>query len=48
MSLPVWQRRSGFCDNAIVVVENIERYLEEGFPRTEAVVKATGEIIAHR
>ena len=33
-------------DNAIVVVENIERYLEEGFPRTEAVVKATGEIIA--
>lgn len=33
-------------DNAIVVVENIERYLEEGFPRNEAVVKAAGEIIA--
>jgi len=32
-------------DNAIVVVENIERYLEEGFPRGEAVVKATSEII---
>jgi CzcA family heavy metal efflux pump len=33
-------------DNAIVVVENIERYLEEGFPRKEAVVKASGEIIS--
>jgi len=32
-------------DNAIVVVENIERYLEEGFPKKEAVVKATSEII---
>jgi len=32
-------------DNAIVVVENIERYLEEGHPRKEAVVQATGEII---
>ncbi|MCD6564417.1 MAG: efflux RND transporter permease subunit [Bacteroidales bacterium] len=32
-------------DNAIVVVENIERYLEEGYQRKEAVVKATGEII---
>ncbi len=32
-------------DNAIVVVENIERYLEEGFSKKEAVVKATGEII---
>jgi len=32
-------------DNAIVVVENIERYLEEGFQRKEAVVKASGEII---
>ena len=32
-------------DNAIVVVENIERYLEEGYPRKEAVVKASGEII---
>jgi len=32
-------------DNAIVVVENIERYLEEGYPKKEAVVKASGEII---
>jgi CzcA family heavy metal efflux pump len=32
-------------DNAIVVVENIERYLEDGFPRKEAVIKASGEII---
>lgn len=32
-------------DNAIVVVENIERYLEEGHPRKEAVIQATGEII---
>jgi CzcA family heavy metal efflux pump len=33
-------------DNAIVVVENIERYLEEGHPRTEAVIQATSEIIS--
>ena len=33
-------------DNAIVVVENIERYLEEGHGQKEAVIKATGEIIA--
>ncbi len=32
-------------NNAVVVVENIERYLEDGHPRTEAVVKATSEII---
>ena len=32
-------------DNAIVVVENIERYLEEGYPKKDAVVKASGEII---
>ncbi len=32
-------------DNAIVVVENIERYLEQGYPRNEAVVHATSEII---
>jgi CzcA family heavy metal efflux pump len=32
-------------DNAIVVVENIERYLEEGYPKKEAVIKASGEII---
>ncbi len=33
-------------DNAIVVVENIERYLEQGYERTEAVIAATGEIIS--
>ncbi len=32
-------------DNAVVVVENIERYLEEGHPRTQAVRNATAEII---
>lgn len=32
-------------DNAIVVVENIERYLEEGKGRKEAVILATSEII---
>jgi len=32
-------------DNAIVVVENIERYLEEGHKRTDAVIHATSEII---
>jgi CzcA family heavy metal efflux pump len=32
-------------DNAIVVSENVERYLEDGFPRTEAVIQATSEII---
>lgn len=32
-------------DNAIVVIENIERYLEEGKPKKEAVIEATGEII---
>jgi len=32
-------------DNAIVVVENIERYLEEGYDRKEAVIKASSEII---
>ncbi|HQV33016.1 MAG TPA: efflux RND transporter permease subunit, partial [Calditrichia bacterium] len=33
-------------DNAIVVVENIERFLEEGHDRSEAVILATQEIIA--
>ena len=33
-------------NNAIVVVENIERFMEEGHPRTEAVVMGTSEIIA--
>ena len=32
-------------DNAIVVVENIERFLEKGFSRNEAVKEATSEII---
>ncbi len=32
-------------DNAIVVVENIERYLEEGYSRKKAVIVATNEII---
>ncbi|MFC1822481.1 efflux RND transporter permease subunit [Thermodesulfobacteriota bacterium] len=31
-------------DNAIVIVENIFRYLEQGVPRIEAAVKATGEV----
>ncbi|MEE2906130.1 MAG: efflux RND transporter permease subunit [Gemmatimonadota bacterium] len=31
-------------DNAIVVVENIYRYLEEGWDRTAAAKKATGEV----
>jgi CzcA family heavy metal efflux pump len=33
-------------DNAIVVVENIERYLEEGYERKKAVIKASSEIIS--
>ncbi len=33
-------------DNAIVVVENIERYLEEGHSGEEAIVDATSEIIS--
>ncbi len=32
-------------DNAIVVIENIERYLEMGYPKKEAVMQATGEIL---
>ncbi|NOZ62224.1 MAG: efflux RND transporter permease subunit [Calditrichaeota bacterium] len=32
-------------DNAIVVVENIERHLEQGFSRNDAVIQATSEII---
>lgn len=31
-------------DNAIVIVENIFRYMEQGVPRLEAAVKATGEV----
>ncbi|NOX66593.1 MAG: efflux RND transporter permease subunit [Chlorobi bacterium] len=33
-------------DNAIVVVENIERYLEEGHSGEQAIVDATSEIIS--
>ena len=33
-------------DNAIVVVENIERYLEQGKPKIKAVIQATTEIIS--
>jgi multidrug efflux pump subunit AcrB len=31
-------------DNAIVIVENIFRYMEQGVPRLQAAVKATGEV----
>lgn len=31
-------------DNAIVIVENIYRYLEEGYPPFEAAAKGTGEV----
>ena len=31
-------------DNAIVIVENIYRYMEQGVPRVEAAMRATGEV----
>ncbi|WP_300455118.1 efflux RND transporter permease subunit [Desulfobacula sp.] len=31
-------------DNAIVIVENIYRYMQQGVPRVEAAMKATGEV----
>ncbi|MCP4682871.1 MAG: efflux RND transporter permease subunit, partial [Desulfobacterales bacterium] len=31
-------------DNAIVIVENIYRYMEQGVPRVEAAMKATSEV----
>ena len=31
-------------DNAIVIVENIYRYLEQGVPRLQAAMRATGEV----
>ncbi len=31
-------------DNAIVIVENIYRYMEQGVPRIEAAMRATGEV----
>ncbi len=32
-------------DNAIVIVENIYRYMQQGVPRLQAAVKATGEVV---
>ena len=32
------------ADNAIVIIENIYRYMEQGVPRTQAAMKATGEV----
>ncbi len=31
-------------DNAIVIIENIYRYIQQGIPKTEAAMKATGEV----
>jgi len=31
-------------DNAIVIVENIFRYMEQGVPRIQAAMRATGEV----
>jgi multidrug efflux pump subunit AcrB len=31
-------------DNAIVIVENVFRYMQQGVPRMEAAMKATGEV----
>jgi multidrug efflux pump subunit AcrB len=31
-------------DNAIVIVENVYRYMEQGVPRLEAAMRATGEV----
>jgi len=31
-------------DNAIVIIENIYRYMEQGVPRIQAAMKATGEV----
>ena len=31
-------------DNAIVIVENVYRYMEQGVPRIQAAMKATGEV----
>jgi multidrug efflux pump len=32
-------------DNAIVIVENIYRYMQQGVPRIQAAIKATGEVV---
>ncbi|MEH0021382.1 MAG: efflux RND transporter permease subunit [Desulfobacter sp.] len=31
-------------DNAIVIIENVYRYMQQGIPRVEAAMKATGEV----
>jgi len=31
-------------DNAIVIIENIYRYMQQGVPRVEAAMRATGEV----
>jgi multidrug efflux pump len=31
-------------DNAVVIIENIYRYMQQGVPRVEAAMKATGEV----
>ncbi len=31
-------------DNAVVIVENIYRYMQQGVPRLQAAIKATGEV----
>ena len=31
-------------DNAIVIIENVYRYMQQGVPRIEAAMKATGEV----
>jgi multidrug efflux pump subunit AcrB len=31
-------------DNAIVIIENIFRYMEQGVPRVQAAIRATGEV----
>ena len=31
-------------DNAIVIIENIYRYMQQGVPKVEAAMKATGEV----
>ena len=31
-------------DNAIVIIENVYRYMEQGVPRIQAAIKATSEV----
>ncbi|ANA13506.1 efflux RND transporter permease subunit [Acetobacter oryzifermentans] len=45
MSLMALTVSTGFVvDDAIVVVENIARYIEQGFPPREAAIKGSGEV----